>query len=76
MNYQPLSGTFRSYFGAICIPILDTGNGTISNVTHDWAASMGTMGAGLAVTVMRLQIRNRRDFKKGNYPNSPPPLQF
>jgi hypothetical protein len=29
------NGTFRSYFGAVVVPILDKGDGTISNVTHD-----------------------------------------
>ena len=53
-------GTFRSYFGAICVPILDPGDGTISNVTHDWSNATSTLGAGLAVTVLRLQIKNRR----------------
>lgn len=55
-----LEGTFRSYFGAVCVPILDKADGTISNVTHDWANAMGSLGAGLAVTTMRLQIRNKR----------------
>ncbi len=55
-----LDGTFRSYFGAVCVPILDKADGTISNVTHDWANAMGSLGAGLAVTTMRLQIRNKR----------------
>jgi len=53
-------GAFRSYFGAICVPILDKGDGTISNVTHDWANAAATLSGGLAVTVMRLQIRNFR----------------
>lgn len=55
-----VDGTFRSYFGAICVPIIDSGNGTISNVTHDWANATAALGGGLAVTVMRLQIRNYR----------------
>ena len=53
-------GTFRSYFGAICVPILDHGDGTIENVTHDWANAMAGLSGGLAITVMRLQIRNYR----------------
>jgi len=53
-------GTFRSYFGAVCVPILDNGDGTVSNVTHDWANSAASLGGGLAVTVLRLQIRNFR----------------
>lgn len=52
------NGTFRSYFGAIAVPIIDRGNGTISNVTHDWANAMANLGAGLAVTIMRLNVRN------------------
>lgn len=55
-----LEGTFRSYFGAVAVPILDKGDGTISNVTHDWANSTAALGGGLAVTVLRLQIRNYR----------------
>ena len=55
-----LDGTFRSYFGAIAVPILDKGDGTISNVTHDWANATSGLGGGLAVTVLRLQIKNRR----------------
>lgn len=55
-----LQGTFRSYFGAICVPILDPGDGTISNVTHDWSNAMSGLGGGLAVTIMRLEIRNYR----------------
>lgn len=55
-----LNGTFRSYFGAICVPILDKGDGTISNVTHDWANAAAGLGGGLAVTVLRLQLRNQR----------------
>jgi len=55
-----MNGTFRSYFGAICVPILDKGDGTISNVTHDWSNAMAGLGGGLAVTVMRLEIRNHR----------------
>jgi len=51
-------GTFRSYFGAVAVPILDKGDGTISNVTHDWANATAALGGGLAVTVLRLQIRN------------------
>jgi SAM-dependent methyltransferase len=53
-------GKFRSYFGAIVVPVLDNGNGTMSNVTHDWANATASLGGGLAVTVLRLQIRNRR----------------
>ena len=55
-----LEGKFRSYFGAVCVPILDKGDGTISNVTHDWANAVGSLGGGLAVTVIRLQLRNKR----------------
>ena len=55
-----IDGTFRSYFGAICVPILDKGDGTISNVTHDWSNAMSNLGGGLAVTIMRLEIRNYR----------------
>ena len=54
------NGTFRSFFGAIAVPILDKGDGTISNVTHDWSNSMAGLGGGLGVTVLRLQIRNYR----------------
>jgi len=57
MNFN---GTFRSYFGAVCVPVLDKGDGTISTVTHDWANSAAAMSGGLAVTVMRLQIANYR----------------
>lgn len=53
-------GTFKSYWGAICIPVLDKGDGTISNVTHDWAAAMAGLGGGLAVTTLRQHIRNYR----------------
>jgi predicted SAM-dependent methyltransferase len=53
-------GKFRSYFGAVCVPILDPGDGTISGVTHDWANATAALGGGLAVTVLRLQLRNRR----------------
>lgn len=53
-------GTFRSYFGAVCIPVLDPGDGTISNVTHEWAQAMAAVGGGLAVTVMRMHVRNYR----------------
>ena len=52
-------GLFRSYFGAICVPQLDKGDGTISNVTHDWANAMSSLGGGLAVTVLKLSIKNR-----------------
>lgn len=52
-------GLFRSYFGAICVPQIDKGDGTISSVTHDWANAMSSVGGGLAVTVLRLNIRNR-----------------
>lgn len=52
-------GLFRSYFGAICVPVLDKGNGEISNVTHDWADAMGGLGGGLAVTVLKLKVKNR-----------------
>jgi predicted SAM-dependent methyltransferase len=55
-----LEGTFRSYFGAVAVPILDKGDGTISNVTHDWANAMAALSGGLAVTILRLQIRNYR----------------
>lgn len=55
-----IQGTFRSYFGAICVPIVDKGNGTISNVTHDWASAKSSLGGGLAVTMLNLQIRNYR----------------
>ena len=53
-------GTFRSYFGAVGIPILDPGNGKISNITHDWANASAGLGGGLAVTVLRMEIRNYR----------------
>jgi len=55
-----MNGTFRSYFGAIAVPILDKGNGQISCVTHDWANAMGSLGGGLAVTNIRLEVRNKR----------------
>lgn len=55
-----LNGTFRSYFGAIAVPVLDPGNGTISNVTHDWSNAMAGLGGGLGVTVLRLEIKNYR----------------
>ncbi len=55
-----LAGTFRSYFGAVCVPILDKADGTISNVTHDWANATSALGGGLAITILRLQIRNYR----------------
>ena len=54
------SGTFKSFFGAVAVPILDKGDGTISTVTHDWANAAAGMGGGLAITILRLQIRNRR----------------
>ena len=53
-------GAFRSYFGAVAVPILDAGDGTISNVTHDWANATAGLGGGLAVTIMRMQIKNYR----------------
>lgn len=55
-----LDGTFRSYWGAIAVPILDKGNGQISNVTHDWANATAALSGGLAITIMRLSIRNHR----------------
>lgn len=53
-------GTFKSYFGGILIPIIDKGNGTISNVTHDWCNASASLGGGLAVTTMRMHMRNYR----------------
>lgn len=53
-------GTFRSYYGAVLVPVLDKGNGTISNVTHDWASASAALGGGLAVTIQRMSIRNYR----------------
>lgn len=55
-----LNGKFRSYFGALCVPILDKGDGSISNVTHDWANATASLGGGLAVTLMRLNVKNQR----------------
>jgi len=52
-------GLFKSYFGAICVPQLDNANGEVSKVTHDWAHSMAGIGGGLAVTVLRLSVKNR-----------------
>lgn len=54
------NGTFRSYWGAIGVPILDKGDGTISNVTHDWANATAGLSGGLAITIMRLSIKNYR----------------
>jgi predicted SAM-dependent methyltransferase len=53
-------GTFRSYFGAIGIPTLDSGDGSASHVTHEWANAVSALGGGLAITTMRIQQRNRR----------------
>lgn len=55
-----LQGTFRSYWGAIGVPALDKGDGTISNVTHDWANATAALSGGLAITVMRMNVRNLR----------------
>lgn len=54
------NGAFRSYWGAIGVPILDKGDGTISNVTHDWANATAGLSGGLAITIMRLSIKNYR----------------
>lgn len=54
------SGTFRSYWGAVAVPILDKGDGTISNVTHDWSNAAAGLSGGLAITILRLQIKNYR----------------
>jgi SAM-dependent methyltransferase len=54
------SGTFRSYWGAVAVPILDKGDGTISTVTHDWSNATAGLSGGLAITILRLQIRNYR----------------
>lgn len=53
-------GTFRSYWGAIGVPVLDKGDGTISGVTHDWANATASLSGGLAITVMRMNVRNLR----------------
>lgn len=52
-------GLFKSYFGAICVPTIDKGDGTVACVTHDWANAMASLGGGLAVTMMRLNVSNR-----------------
>lgn len=53
-------GLFKSYFGAICVPQIDKADGTISSVTHDWANAAAGLGGGLAVTVLRLNVKNRK----------------
>lgn len=55
-----LNGTFRSYWGAVGIPVLDKGDGNISLVTHDWANASSALSGGLAITLLRLQIKNYR----------------
>lgn len=52
-------GLFKSYFGAICVPQIDSANGQIAHVTHDWAHATSGIGGGLAVTMIRLSVRNR-----------------
>ena len=52
-------GIFKSYFGAIAVPTLDRGDGTISTVTHDWSNATASIGGGLAVTILRLNVKNR-----------------
>lgn len=52
-------GLFKSYFGAIAVPQLDSGNGEVAKVTHDWANAAAGLGGGLAVTVLRLTTKNR-----------------
>ena len=57
LMYPP--GTFRSYFGAVCVPVLDPYGG-YGGVTHEWANAASGLGGGLAVNQLRLHVRNMR----------------
>lgn len=52
-------GSFRRYLGALCVPVVDTPHGK-SVVTHEWAGASANMGAGLAVTMNRMYVKNYR----------------